>query len=68
METSKEEKEIGEYVPFGKVRGTRISSQEKQAPVGRVCACVCAGVCVHVDTHVHVCRSGERAACKYLRR
>ena len=35
METSKEEKEFGRYVPFGKVRGTRMSSQEKTGTWGK---------------------------------
>lgn len=45
MEISKEEKEFGRYVPFGKVRGTRMSSQEKTGTGGRVW---CGYVCVQV--------------------
>lgn len=50
MEISKEEKEFGRYVPFGKVRGTRMSSQEKTGTWGKsvVWVCVCASVSIHL--------------------
>ena len=50
METSKEEKEFGRYVPFGKVRGTRMSSQEKTGTWGK--SVVWVRVCVSVSTHL----------------
>lgn len=47
---NKQGREFGRYVPFGKVRGTRMSSQEKTGIWGR--SVVWVRVCASVSTHL----------------
>lgn len=59
VETSKKEKEVGQYVPFGNVRGTRSLARRRQAPKGRG---------MGAERHrVGVDEEGRRTVFKYLR-